>query len=452
MRGCRGALRAPQADRPPVRRPGPADGARGPGLRRPGSRPRARRLGAAARARPRRPDPDRLGQRAPARALPAAVQPPRRLRHGAARPRRAPRPPAAVRVLGPRGVAAAGHDPAAAALADGARRRRRVGRHAPHPAGAPGAGRRGARGGPRERARRGQRGARARAPGEDGAVVGLVGRQARVRVAVLERADHLRAAARLRAPLRPARARAAARGDRRPPRPRSRTPSASSCGSPPARWAWRPRRTCATTSGCRSRRRGRASPSSWRPASCGRSRWRAGRVPALRAPRGAAAARRARPGAGRPVRLARVGAPAGGAAVRVPLPDRDLRPEAQARPRLLRAAVPARRPARRAGRPQGRPGRGGAARAGLARGARTRRRRRRRSSPPSSTRWRSGSGSAAWRCGRGAISPPRWPPPPELPLVPVAAALGDVDGQHAAVAAVGLLLVLDRQVQDLPVA
>ena len=46
---------------------------------------------------------------------------------------------------------------------------------------------------------------------------------------------------------------------------------------------------------------------------------------------------------------------AGRAALRLPLPDRDLHPGAQARPRLLRAAVPARRPDRRPGRPEGRP-------------------------------------------------------------------------------------------------
>ena len=88
-------------------------------------------------------------------------------------------------------------------------------------------------------------------------------------------------------------------------------------------------------------------------------------------------------------------------------------PEAQARARLLRAAVPARRPARRARRPQGRPRGGRAARAGRARragraagdGGGARRRAR--------ARWRAGSGSAAWRCSRGAISPPRWPPPRE---------------------------------------
>ena len=39
--------------------------------------------------------------------------------------------------------------------------------------------------------------------------------------------------------------------------------------------------------------------------------------------------------------------------------------------------------------------------------------RRRRSSRPSSSGWPGGWTSAAWRCGRGAISPPRWPPPPD---------------------------------------
>ena len=63
-------------------------------------------------------------------------------------------------------------------------------------------------------------------------------------------------------------------------RRRSRTPSASWCGSRRARWASRPRRTCATTSGCRSPRPASASRSWSRPASCGRSRSRAGPCPA----------------------------------------------------------------------------------------------------------------------------------------------------------------------------
>ena len=56
-----------------------------------------------------------------------------------------------------------------------------------------------------------------------------------------------------------------------------------------------------------------------------------------------------------PVRPGGLGARAHAAAVRLPLPDRDLRARAEAGVRLLRAAVPARRPDRRPGRPQGRP-------------------------------------------------------------------------------------------------
>ena len=59
-------------------------------------------------------------------------------------------------------------------------------------------------------------------------VVGLERRQAGARVPVLERADHVGAAARLRAPLRPARARAARRGARDADAG-ARTPSASCC-------------------------------------------------------------------------------------------------------------------------------------------------------------------------------------------------------------------------------
>ena len=75
-------------------------------------------------------------------------------------------------------------------------------------------------------------------------------------------------------------------------------------------------------------------------------------VPAPRRP-GAAPHRRPHPA--QPVRPRGVGARPHREAVRVPLPDRDLRPRAPAPVRLLRAAVPARRGARGAGRPQGRP-------------------------------------------------------------------------------------------------
>lgn len=59
--------------------------------------------------------------------------------------------------------------------------------------------------------------------------------------------------------------------------------------------------------------------------------------------------------AARAVRPARLRAGPHGAPVRVPLPPRDLRPGGEARPRLLRAPVSARRRARRPGGPQGRP-------------------------------------------------------------------------------------------------
>ena len=75
----------------------------------------------------------------------------------------------------------------------------------------------------------------------------------------------------------------------------------------------------------------------------------------LPAPRRRAAAQGAGAGPAQPVRPGRLGARAHREAVRLPLPDRDLRARGEARARLLRAAVPARRPDRRPGRPQGRP-------------------------------------------------------------------------------------------------
>ena len=161
----------------PVRRPGPAHRARGAGLRRPAA---AGEPGGHALRRvldARRPVPDRLGQRAPARALPAALQPPRPVRHGAARPRRALRAAPAVRVLGPRGLAAARRAAAAAALAHGARGGGGVGRHAADPAAS---GRSSSRRCSRRSARAGrcrERRARARAAEAHRAVVGLVRRR-----------------------------------------------------------------------------------------------------------------------------------------------------------------------------------------------------------------------------------------------------------------------------------
>src|SRR5688572_20011003 len=106
------------SSRAPVSRAGAPRRARGAGVRGPAAVRRADRQDRPAADRPRRARADRLGQRAAARALPAAVQPLRALRHGAARPRVALLPAAAVRVLGPRGVAAARRAAAGAALAD----------------------------------------------------------------------------------------------------------------------------------------------------------------------------------------------------------------------------------------------------------------------------------------------------------------------------------------------
>src|SRR4051794_23707750 len=112
------------AARPPpqgtsLARPGAPDRAGRPGLRRSPARRRAGRLGAAPRARPGRADPDRLGQRAPARALPPAVRAARALPDRRARPRVLARSAAVVRVLGPRGVADPRRAAAASALAHG---------------------------------------------------------------------------------------------------------------------------------------------------------------------------------------------------------------------------------------------------------------------------------------------------------------------------------------------
>ena len=75
----------------------------------------------------------------------------------------------------------------------------------------------------------------------------------------------------------------------------------------------------------------------------------------LSPPRRAPAAPDPRPGPARAVRSAGLGARPDRAAVRLPLPDRDLHAGREAGARLLRPALPARRAAGRARRPQGRP-------------------------------------------------------------------------------------------------
>ena len=134
-------------------------------------------------------------------------------------------------------------------------------------------------------------------------------------------------------------------------------------------------------------------------------------------PRRAAAAAGGRPRAAQPVRPGGVGAGAHRGALRLPLPDRDLRPGREARARLLRAAVPARRPDRRPGRPQGRPGRPGAcwsraayAEAGAPAGDR------RGAGRPSCGGWPAGSGwTTSWSGERGDLAP-HWQPLRTHPL------------------------------------
>ena len=75
----------------------------------------------------------------------------------------------------------------------------------------------------------------------------------------------------------------------------------------------------------------------------------------LSSPRRPQAAPHLRAGASGAVRSARLGALPRAAAVRLPLPDRDLHAGRQAPARLLRPSLPARRPARRPARPEGRP-------------------------------------------------------------------------------------------------
>ena len=332
----------------PVRRRGAPGGAGRPGLRRRPPRPAGEPFGPAAPDRAARAAADRFGQRRRPLALPAAVLAPGPLPARAAGRVRLCRPAApAVRVLGPRGLAAAGGRAAAAALAHGARPRR------------PGHLRRLARFA-RERARLRRRRAGARSRARD-----------RWRPGTSPRAAAARAAG-------GAGATASWRW--------------SSCSGP----GWSPRPRAAASSGSTTCRSGccRAPCSTPRRPSAAEAqrellrraaralgvatardlrdyfRLDAADVPARIAelveagellpvavegwpqpawldPHGAPAAPDRRAGTAVAVRFAGLGAGADRAAVRLPLPPRDLHARPQAHPRLLCAAVPAGRPAGR---------------------------------------------------------------------------------------------------------
>ena len=128
---------------------------------------------------------------------------------------------------------------------------------------------------------------------------------------------------------------------------------------------------------------------------------------------------------GQPVRPADLGARPDRAAVRLPLPDRDLHAARPARPRVLRAAVPARRRAGGPGRPQGRPAGRRAARARRCGSSRATR------STTSRGRWPTSLFELAGWLGLGEVVPPV----PENPLalaVSAALAAGALGGWYAA--------------------
>ena len=295
-----------------------------------------------------RADPDRLGERARAQPGAAAVRPPRTA-SAHAHPRR-DAGGGVVRVLGPHGLAHPDGPPSPVPLADGtvpAPVARDQG-DGDQPQWLP---RRGRHPDPRQRPGRRRRPQRAR--GSQGTVVGLGRRQGRPRVPLRDRSARRHPAVeRLRAGLRPPRAGAAGGCAGRADPDRVRRPQgAAGAGGPVSRrrHPGRPRRLLPPRHPVVSPARGRAR----RGGPTGRGRGRGVEAAGLRPSRRQAAAPRRWTGAAQPVRLAGVEPRPHRAAVRVPLPHRDLRPASEAGVRLLRPAVPARRPARGAGRPEG---------------------------------------------------------------------------------------------------
>ena len=244
--------------------------------------------------------------------------------------------------------------------------------------------------------------------------VELVDHPARPRLPVHgRRRRHRRAQQPVRDPLRPPRAGDPARAPRgADPHRARRGQGAGPPGGPLPRRRHRPRpgrllppalpsgagtRPARADGGRRAGRGRRADPGD------GRGRHAAGVPPSRRA----APAPDRRPRPAQPLRPGGVGARAHRDAVRLPLPDRDLHPGREAHPRLLRAAVPARRPDRRRGstsRPTG--GRGCCWSRGRT-PSRARRRTPRRSWRPSWSGWPAGSASTPSSSSRAATWPRR---------------------------------------------
>ena len=299
------------------------------------------------------------------------------------------------------------------ALAHGRRGREGRGVERAHPAreGAARLRRGGLRGGARARP---DVGVRARRPGREvGTVVGLAARQAGARVPVLVRPALGPAAAELRAGVRPHRAADPARVVRRARAERRRRAQGAARARRAVARASAPPATSPTTSGSTSRW---PAPLLAELVEEGRLRAgaasRAGRDPAFLHPEARTPAPDRRPRAALAVRLAGLGAVPHRAALRLPLPARDLHAAAEAGVRLLRPAVPARRRARRAGstsRPTG-PTACCACAARSPRPATTRSRSRGRS-PRSSRCSAAGSASTASSSTTTATSPPPSAPP-----------------------------------------
>ena len=187
-------------------------------------------------------------------------------------------------------------------------------------------------------------------------LVGALAGQAGLRVDVRHGPAHHRHPRALPAALRPARAGAAAGGARRARADRRRRRRGGWSGRPRRRSAWPPSPTCATTTGWAPQASRQAVAELVEAGELEPIAVRGWRAPAYRVPGARMPRRITGAGAAVPVRPVDLGARPHRADLRLPLPHRDLRARAEARVRLLRVPVPARRRAGGPGRPQGRPG------------------------------------------------------------------------------------------------